>query len=160
LENEAVTFQQERKELKEQCTDMESSLDLLREEYEKCEDYWHDKLQEASDIYEQDKHAMDEKFQDLLIKINEYEETFMSTNATNYPMKLPPIEERASLEQQVTDLEEECDELRRELYSLKEEQDSVLTTYQRELEVNSMHFFSSIIYYKNVELYFLYSHGQ
>lgn len=116
------------------------SLDLLREEYEKCEDYWHDKLTEAREIYESDKSAMDEKFQDLLTKIKEYEETFInSSSISNYqPMRLPPIEERANLEQQVTELEDECEGLRRELRSLKVEQDSIISNYQRQWEVSQI----------------------
>jgi len=138
LENEAIqtkaAFEKENNELKEQCSDLENSLDLLRVEYEKCEDYWHDKLREARELYEQDRSAMDEKFQDLAMKINEYEDAFPMQYNDN---RLPLIEERPSLEQQVTDLEDECDGLRKELYSIKVEQDSIVTNYQRQFEVKS-----------------------
>lgn len=123
----------EKLELKTTCTQLESSIELLREEYEKCEDYWQDKLHEARDMYEQDKLAMDEKFQDLLDKIKEYDEAFSPPS----PSKLPVIDERASLEQQVNELEEECEGLRKELRSIKVEQDSVFSHYQRQWEVNN-----------------------
>ncbi|OXA42644.1 ninein [Folsomia candida] len=140
LESDAIIMDKERRDLRDTCTDLELSLDLLREEYEKCEDYWHDKLTEAREIYESDKSAMDEKFQDLLTKIKEYEETFInSSSISNYqPMRLPPIEERANLEQQVTELEDECEGLRRELRSLKVEQDSIISNYQRQWESRAM----------------------
>lgn len=133
LETDAAVRDREGNELREQCSELESSLDLLREEYEKCEDYWHDKLDEARNIYEIDKCAMDEKFQDLLLKIKEYEEAFLTS--PSYPIRLPPIEESRTYEQQVTDLEEECEGLRRELRSLKVDQDSILSNYQRQWEV-------------------------
>jgi len=126
-------FEKERKELKDQCADLESSLDLLRVEYEKCEDYWHDKLQEARDLYDQDRAASDEKLHELIQKIKEYDEAFMPMMAYD---KLPPIEERASLERQVTDLEEECEVLRQELQSIRLEKDTTITSYQKQLEVN------------------------
>jgi predicted nucleic acid-binding Zn-ribbon protein len=137
LESEAMrnnaAFEKERKDLKDQCAELESSLDLLRVEYEKCEDYWHDKLQEARDSYEQDRNASDDKLHDVIQKIKEYEEAFMPM--MNYDKQLPPIEERASLERQVTDLEEECEGLKKELYSIKVEQDSAITDYQKQFEV-------------------------
>lgn len=133
LSDNKAAFEKEKGELKTQCNDLESSLQMLREEYEKCEDYWQDKLQEARDMYEKDKEEIDEKFQDLLLKIKEYDELMMSSGNGND--RLPPIEERASLERQVTDLEEECEVLRNQLTSVKTEQDSVITTYQRNFEV-------------------------
>lgn len=131
-ENKAA-FEKEKGDLKVQCNELENSLQLLREEYERCEDYWQDKLQEARDMYEKDKEEIDDKFQDLLMKIKEYDELMISSSSGND--RLPPIEERASLERQVTDLEEECEVLRNQLTSVKTEQDSMITTYQRSFEV-------------------------
>ncbi len=96
-ENKAA-FEKEKGELKVQCCDLENSLQMLKEEYERCEDYWQDKLQEARDMYEKDKEEIDDKFQDLLMKIKEYDELMISSSSGND--RLPPIEERASLERQ------------------------------------------------------------
>ncbi|CAL8099962.1 unnamed protein product [Orchesella dallaii] len=131
ISEKKAAFEKEKGDLTANNNELENSLELLKEEYERCEDYWHEKLQEARELYEQDKTDMDEKFHDLLQKIKEYEELVM------HPMvneRLPPIEERASLERQVTDLEEECLVLRKELTSVRIDQESAINTYQRSFE--------------------------
>lgn len=133
VKEKETAFEKERNGLKVQCSELERSLQLLQEEYEKCEDYWQDKLQEARDMYEQDKQDSDEKFQDLLMKIREYDDLMSNSNSASD--RLPPIEERASLERQVTDLEDECEVLRQKLTSVKMERESVITTFQRNFEV-------------------------
>lgn len=141
LSEKQAAYNKENSDLKVQCKDLESSLDLLKEEYDKCEDYWHEKLQEARESYEQDKADMDDRFQDLLLKIKEYDELLLTSPIANVANeRLPPIEERASLERQVTDLEEECEVLRTELKSVKMEQDDVIVTYQRSFEVTFISF--------------------
>lgn len=135
LSDNQAAYDKEKNNLKAQCSELETGLQLLREEYDKCEDYWQDKLTEARDMYEEDKRDIDEKFQDLLVKIKEYEELLLSSSSNND--RLPPIEERASLERQVTDLEEECDALKHRLTNARMEQESVISTYQRSFEVNT-----------------------
>lgn len=43
----------ENKDLKEKCNNLESCLEMMRVEYEKCEDYWQNKLDEERRIYDQ-----------------------------------------------------------------------------------------------------------
>lgn len=146
-----AAYEKENKELKSQCGDLENSLQLMKEEYDKTEDYWHEKLQEARELYEQDKIEADERLQDLLMKIKEYEELVLSPSAGNNE-RLPPIEERASLERQVTDLEEECEELRHELKSVRMEQETAFSNYQRSYEVKTFILLSKYSYFVSFNL--------
>ncbi|XP_023245896.1 myosin heavy chain, skeletal muscle, adult [Copidosoma floridanum] len=95
----------EKWQLIERCADLEKSLELLRNEYEECEDYWESKLEEERQLFEQEQKISDEKFAELLVKMGEYEELFSTENKRDG--RLSPIEERAMLEQQYTALEEE-----------------------------------------------------
>lgn len=52
-DNETVKLAKEIGELKEKCTELETSLELMRVEYEKCEDYWQGKLNEERAIFDQ-----------------------------------------------------------------------------------------------------------
>lgn len=123
LELNQANHKKENQENQKKCLNLESSLELLQVEYEKCEDYWHGKLQEERDTYDQ-----------LALKIREYEEMFLQQTESNID-KLAPIEERASLEQQVNDYLEECVGLRNELNSVKLEQESEIESYHRKWEV-------------------------
>ncbi|XP_071454569.1 ninein-like protein isoform X2 [Hetaerina americana] len=98
--------------LVEQCKELERSLELMNVEYEKCEDYWQQKLEEERNFYEESQKLMDEKQSSLEQKISEYAELFCQSEKNECGTRLATIEERASLERQVTDLEEECEELR------------------------------------------------
>lgn len=102
----------EKEALMEQCREMESSLELMNMEYEKCEDYWQLKLEEERNFYEEAQRLMDEKQSSLEQKISEYAEMFCQNDKNECGSRLSTIEERVSLERQVTDLEEECEELR------------------------------------------------
>lgn len=97
----------EKKQLTERCTELERSLDLLRTEYEQCEDYWAGKLEEERQLFEQEQRISDEKFSELIAKMAEYEEQFGSGDKDENDGRLSPIEERFNLEQQYTNLEDE-----------------------------------------------------
>ncbi|XP_063240815.1 ninein-like protein isoform X2 [Bacillus rossius redtenbacheri] len=97
------------------CRALERSLELLRLEYERCEDYWAGKLEEERRLSEQEQAAGDDKLAELLARIREYEETWGPRDGRSEDSgedRLSTVEERASLERQVTELEEECEELR------------------------------------------------
>ncbi|XP_068085274.1 ninein homolog [Anabrus simplex] len=116
-------------EAEERCADLEASLELLRQEYEKCEDYWANKLEEERRLYDQEQRLSDEKYAELMAKIQEYEE--QCNDSDDSDDRLSTIEERASLEKQtfrheVTDLEEEYEELRARTEQEQSEKDQEL----------------------------------
>lgn len=51
--NEYARLKDENTKLVEKCSDLETSLELMRVEYEKCEDYWQSKLNEERSIFDQ-----------------------------------------------------------------------------------------------------------
>ncbi|XP_017797195.1 PREDICTED: blastoderm-specific protein 25D [Habropoda laboriosa] len=97
----------ERKQLTERCAELERSLDLLKIEYEECEDYWTAKLEEERQLFEQEQKISDEKFSELIAKMAEYEELISPIDKVKNSGRLSPIEEKFNLEQQYLDLEEE-----------------------------------------------------
>lgn len=92
----------EKKQLIERCQELERSLDLLKTEYEECEDYWAAKLEEERQLFEQEQKISDDKLAELINKIVEYEELISpSDKLKNGGGRLSPIEEKFTLEQQV-----------------------------------------------------------
>ncbi|EFN83344.1 Blastoderm-specific protein 25D [Harpegnathos saltator] len=104
LEAKHVT---EKKQLTERCSELERSLDLLRAEYEECEDYWAAKLEEERQLFEQEQKISDDKLAELINKIAEYEELISPLDKSKNNGRLSPIDEKFNLEQQYIDLEEE-----------------------------------------------------
>lgn len=95
-------WQTEKKQLTERCLELEGSLDLLKAEYEECEDYWAAKLEEERQLFEQEQKISDEKFSELIAKMAEYEEMISPVDKVKNGGRLSPIEEKFNLEQQVT----------------------------------------------------------
>lgn len=94
----------EKKQLNERCSELERSLDLLKAEYEECEDYWAAKLEEERQLFEQEQKISDDKLVELINKITEYEELIspLDKSKTDYESgRLSPIDEKFNLEQQV-----------------------------------------------------------
>ncbi|XP_031844031.1 blastoderm-specific gene 25D [Nomia melanderi] len=102
-----VTHAAEKKLLTEQCAELERSLELLKIEYEECEDYWTAKLEEERQLFEQEQKISDEKFSELITKMEEYEELICPIDKVKNNGRLSPIEEKFNLEQQYLDLVEE-----------------------------------------------------
>ncbi|XP_071577085.1 uncharacterized protein Bsg25d [Temnothorax nylanderi] len=97
----------EKKRLTERCRELERSLDLLKAEYEECEDYWAAKLEEERQLFEQEQKISDDKLAELINKITEYEELISPSDKSKSNGRLSPIEEKFNLEQQYIELEEE-----------------------------------------------------
>lgn len=53
LEERVERLTKENRELREKCTELEAGLEMMRVEYEKCEDYWQGKLNEERAIFDQ-----------------------------------------------------------------------------------------------------------
>ncbi|XP_072938890.1 ninein homolog [Epargyreus clarus] len=112
LSKEIASVRQKHDEEKENLSsiikELESSLEQMKLEYDKCEEYWTCKLEEEREAHGEEQRAGDERLADLVAKIADYERQFAPAVA------LPPIDERLSLEAQVNDLEEEFAAYRRE----------------------------------------------
>lgn len=96
----------------QQILELETSLEQMRKEFEDLEDYWQAKLNEERQLFEMKEHKSDEKFDELLKKMAEYEEQFVAGMEKAANSRLSPIEERDVLEQQYVELEDEIEELR------------------------------------------------
>ncbi|XP_045534683.1 blastoderm-specific protein 25D [Papilio machaon] len=88
-------------------SELESSYDQLKREYEQSEEYWAGKVEEEREACGEELRAADERLTELVARIGEYERQFARA-------PLPAIEERAALEQQVTALEDEFAAYRRD----------------------------------------------
>ncbi|XP_017888510.1 uncharacterized protein LOC108629986 [Ceratina calcarata] len=115
LKDLEATHAAEKKQLIEQCAELERSLELLKIEYEECEDYWTAKLEEERQLFEQEQKISDEKFSELITKMAEYEELFSPVDKIKNGGRLSPIEEKFNLEQQYLDLEEEFEKCKLEM---------------------------------------------
>lgn len=99
---------EEKKKLTNLVKDLEASLEQMKAEYDKCEEYWSNKLEEERELFSEEQRLGDERLGELVAKIAEYERQFAPAAA------LPTIDERHSLEAQFTDLEEEFARYRRD----------------------------------------------
>lgn len=111
----------EKKTLEDRCNELEGSLEQMRKEYEDCEDYWQGKLNEERQLYEEEQRMSDEKFNELLRKMTEYEEQFATSSEKDG--RLSPITENSRLEEQFADLEAETEELKAHARKLLDDKD-------------------------------------
>ncbi|KAJ8955160.1 hypothetical protein NQ318_009053 [Aromia moschata] len=101
-------LEDENRELCAKCSELENCVELLRNEYEKCEDYWQNKVDEERQMFEAEQRVNSDKLTELIIKMREYEEQYASQDVID--TRLPTIEETYNLEKQFTDLEQEFEE--------------------------------------------------
>lgn len=127
VEAKVRQLEEENVELSTKCTELEDCVELLRNEYEKCEDYWQNKVDEERQFFEAEQKISGEKLNELLEKMREYEEQY--ANQDMIDNRLPPIVETENLEKQFTDLEQEFEDYRmyheNEMYK-KDEEISIL----------------------------------
>ncbi|CAK1549306.1 unnamed protein product [Leptosia nina] len=97
LENMKAAHESEVKSLNNIIKDLEFSVEQLREEYERCEEYWAGRLKNERE----QQRASDERLAELVDKIHAYEMQFAASTTP-----LPPITESA-LEEQYLLLENE-----------------------------------------------------
>lgn len=124
FEERVNKLENENKDLCVKCTELENCVELLRNEYEKCEDYWQNKVDEERQMYEAEQKINSDKLTELILKMQEYEDQYADKDMVDN--RLPTIEETYNLEKQFTDLEEEF-----EMY--KEE--SEITLFQKDEEI-------------------------
>ncbi|CAG9113613.1 unnamed protein product [Plutella xylostella] len=116
LAEEQQSHEEEKLKLSNLVKDLESSLDALKLEYDKCEDYWSGKLDEERELHAEEQRASDERLSDLVDKISEYEQQFAPAPAApaSPPGRLPTIDESHSLELQFNDLQDEFDKYKQD----------------------------------------------
>lgn len=108
LEEQIKKYIKENEDLVTKCSELENCIELLRTEYERCEDYWSSKLDDERQMFEQEQSLSSEKLTELIGKMADYEAQFANQDEIDY--RLPPIEEKYNLEKQFTDLEQEYEE--------------------------------------------------
>ncbi|KAG7306450.1 hypothetical protein JYU34_009086 [Plutella xylostella] len=111
------SHEEEKLKLSNLVKDLESSLDAMKLEYDKCEEYWSGKLDEERDLHAEEQRASDERLSDLVDKISEYEQQFAPAPAAapgSPPGRLPTIDESYSLELQFNDLQDEFDKYKQD----------------------------------------------
>nr|CAH7734877.1 unnamed protein product [Callosobruchus chinensis] len=108
FEEKVNKLEKENEELCTKCNELENCVELLRTEYEKCEDYWQNKVDEERQMFEAEQKINSEKLADLIVKMKEYEEQY--TTQESIDSRLPTIDETYNLEKQFTDLEQEFEE--------------------------------------------------
>lgn len=122
--NESLNLQTEMKFLQDHCKDLELCIDQLRNEYERCEDYWSAKLDEERSMFEQEQSQNSDKLSELMLKLTDFEAQYSSQDVPD--ARLPIIDEKASLEKQYMDLEEEYEEFKRQIVKEVEEKNALL----------------------------------
>ncbi|XP_065563953.1 ninein-like protein isoform X3 [Artemia franciscana] len=105
----------EKRMLEERTKELEHGLDTLKEEYDDLDIYWQQKIEEERDLFKKERDIMDEKFNGLQVKIKELEELVYKAEEKSDTDSLSTIDERSTFEKQVVDLEEENNELRRQI---------------------------------------------
>ncbi|XP_019761673.2 blastoderm-specific protein 25D [Dendroctonus ponderosae] len=129
-------LEQENRDLVAKCTELDDCVELLRTEFEKCEDYWQSKVNEERQLFDAEQRVSGDKLNDLLDKMREYEEQYAQQDLLD--SRLAPIAETAHLEKQFTDLEQEFEEYKasheEELFR-KEEEISILNGRLSELQL-------------------------
>ncbi|XP_018336876.1 ninein [Agrilus planipennis] len=130
LQEELRKCQEENKELRSTCSELENCVELLRTEYERCEEYWSQKLDEERRIFEDEQNQSSEKLQELINKMTEYELQF-ATSESEYG--LPPIEEN-NLETQFIDLEREFEDYKAHSEEKMTDQEKQISYLQHEID--------------------------
>lgn len=123
----------DQQKLKTRNEELEASLEQMRKEYEDCEDYWQGKLNEERQLYELEQQKSNEKFDELLKKMTEYEQQFLA-NVSEKDGRLSPIEEKCHLEQQYAELEAETEEIKTQARDMLEEKANEILLLQEKIK--------------------------
>lgn len=118
--------------IKERNDELELCLEQMRKEYEDCEDYWQGKLNEERQLYEEEQRTTNDKFNELLKKMTEYEEQFAVSEVKSG--RLSPIEEKCYLEQQYAELEAETEEIKCQARKMLEDKATEIASLQNEIK--------------------------
>lgn len=118
--------------IKERNEELELCLEQMRKEYEDCEDYWQGKLNEERQLYEEEQRTTNDKFNELLKKMTEYEEQFAAAEVKSG--RLSPIDEKCQLEQQYAELEAETEEIKCQARKMLEEKATEIGSLQNEIK--------------------------
>lgn len=128
-----VDEENELTKLKKRNQELESSLELMSKEFENLEDYWQGKLGEERQLYEEEQRISDEKFNELLKKMSEYEEQF-PVPIDEKDGRLSPIEEKCQLELQYAELEAETEEIKDLARQMLDEKSKEISDLQNKIK--------------------------
>ncbi|XP_049868116.1 LOW QUALITY PROTEIN: blastoderm-specific protein 25D, partial [Pectinophora gossypiella] len=106
LEEADARHRDEKIRLEDLVKELETSLEQMRVEYERCEEYWSGKLEDERELLAEEQRAGDERLAELVAKVAEYERQYAGA-------RLPPIPEAPALERQAAELEAELARARR-----------------------------------------------
>uniref|UniRef100_A0A6B2EC78 Putative myosin class ii heavy chain n=1 Tax=Phlebotomus kandelakii TaxID=1109342 RepID=A0A6B2EC78_9DIPT len=121
----------ENEKLRERVSELEASLEMMRKEFDDCEDYWQSKLNTERRMFEEEQSQCDEKLSELLQKMMEYEEQFKTEKSGG---RLTPIEEKDNLEQQYAELESEINDLKVKNCSLLAEKSDEIAELKNQIK--------------------------
>ena len=123
LRNVETNYESRVKVLSDKNSDLEESLELMRHEFEEMENYWQKKIEDERTFYDKQIKLQEGHFRDLELKILEYDERF-SIDKTK---TLFTIQEDERLEDEVTILEGELEELKHKMRELTDENQKLQT---------------------------------
>ena len=123
LRNVETNYESRVKVLSDKNSDLEESLELMRHEFEEMENYWQKKIEDERTFYDKQIKLQEGHFRDLELKILEYDERF-SIDKTK---TLFTIQEDERLEDEVTILEGELEELKHKIRELTDENQKLQT---------------------------------
>lgn len=132
LDEQIEKYVKENETLVNKCAELENCIELLRTEYEKCEDYWSSKLDEERQMFELEQSQSGEKLTELISKIAEYDAQFVSQNEID--SRLPTIDESFNLEKQFNDLEQEFEDYKEQMEFQIEEKSNEVVDLKEKLE--------------------------
>lgn len=114
--------------------ELECSLEQMRKEFEDLEDYWQNKLTEERQLYEMEQQKSNDKFDELLKKMAEYEEQFLMERDASKDGRLSPIEEKCQLEQQYAELEAETEDIKCQAREMLDKKASEILALQEKVK--------------------------
>ena len=123
LRSVETNYESRVKELSDKNLDLEESLELMRHEFEEMENYWQKKIEDERTFYDKQIKLEERHFRDLELKILEYDERFSMDRTET----LFTIQEDDRLEDEVTILEGELEELRDRIRELTDENQKLQT---------------------------------
>ena len=135
MRNFEINYGSQVKELSEKNSDLEESLELMRHEFEEMENYWQKKMEDERNFYDTQIKLEAKQFKDLELKIQEYDERFSNDKGKG----LFTIQEDEVLENEVTFLEGELEDLRDHMNELIKENDNLRT----QIFINNQNFIAS-----------------
>jgi len=128
-QQETTKYKEEIHSYETKIQELEESLELMKSEFESMEDYWQRKLDEERNFYEEQLRKSEEQFRELENRLKDYEVLLVDNKDED---RLSTIDESSSMEQQVTEWEQEILVLREQLENQERETTIRIETLQED----------------------------